>query len=344
MILNSKELTGRSKVLYQRLQEQVIGQDEANKELARATQKYYSGLSDPKRPITCLYFMGKTGCGKTKAAEVLSNFFEDSKIIKINCGEFTQSHDISKLLGAPPGYLGHNETKAFLNKSDVEEGGPNVILFDEIEKANASLFNLILSILDKGEMRLGNNELIHFYDCFIILTSNIGVEELERRRNNIGFNEEVITQSNKGNILSKSLKKKFKPELLNRIDSFITFNDLTKEDFKKILEIELAEIQFRIMTNTKINKKIFFILEESTKDWLVEESYSVEYGARNLKRNINKYIEFPLACVIDSEHLYGGDIINIKPPFEKEPDALVFEKLKVNNTKTKNKLLSVHWN
>lgn len=343
MILNSKDLTGNSKALFQRLQEQVIGQEEANMELARATQRYFSGLTDPKRPITCLYFMGKTGCGKTKSAEVLSYSFEKSKIIKINCGEYSQSHDISKLIGAPPGYIGHTETKAFLNKKEVEEGGPNVVLFDEIEKANDTLFNLILSILDKGELRLGNNELVIFKNCFIILTSNIGVDDIEKRSNAIGFSKVSLSETDKKSILEKSLKTKFRPELINRVDSFINFKELTKDDYKKILELELAELQFRIMDNKSVKKKVFFVLEESTKDWIIENSYSTEYGARALKRYINKHVEFPLSCVLQSEHLFSGDIVNIKPPKESDPDTLVFEKLKANKSKTKNKSLSVYY-
>lgn len=339
MILDSRSLNGKAKELQDHLNTVVIGQEEAIRELAISTQKYFNGLSDPKRPISCLYFAGRTGCGKTKAAEELANFFGVQKFLKVNCGEYQQSHEISKLIGSPPGYIGHSETKAFFNKREVEEYSPNVILFDEIEKATDALFNLILSILDKGEIKLGNNDVVNFKNCFIIFTSNIGVEQIKERNKTIGYLPTVMNDDEEKLLLDKSMKSKFRPEFINRLDSVIKFKTLTTSHMKSILELELAEIQYRILVSYVGTKKIFFVLNEETKDWLIEKGYSEEYGARNLKRALNKYIEVPLSCVIGSDSLESGDVIEIKSTDSKE--ELTFMKTKINKTKTRKMSINI---
>lgn len=333
MILNSKSLSGTAKELEERLNAVVVGQEEAIKELAISTQKFFNGLSDPKRPITTLFFAGKTGCGKTKAAEELSKFFGVEKFLKVNCGEFQQSHEISKLIGSPPGYIGHSETKAFFNKKDVEENIPNVILFDEVEKATDSLFHLLLSILDKGEIKLGNNDVVNFRNCFIIFTSNIGVEEVIERSKTIGFLDNKIDDEEETTLLNRSMRSKFRPEFLNRIDAIIKFNTLSPENMKKILELELSQIQYRIMTSKLNKKKVFFVMNDATKDWLIERGFSEEYGARNLKRVISKKIEIPLSCVLGDDRLQTGDVLEIKS--EDSEEDLIFEKTKIKRSKTK---------
>ena len=333
MILNSKTLTGKAKELEEKLNTVVIGQEEAIRELAIATQKFFYGLSDPSKPITTLFFAGKTGCGKTKAAEELANFFGVSKFLKVNCGEFQQSHEISKLIGSPPGYIGHSETKAFFNKKDVEESIPNVILFDEVEKATDSLFHLLLSILDKGEIKLGNNDVVSFKNTFIIMTSNVGVDSVKEREKTIGFFKNKLTEEDELDLLDTSMKSKFRPEFLNRIDKTIRFKTLTKEDMKKILELELSTIQYRIMTSRTNKKKVFFVMNDQTKDWLISEGFSEEYGARYLKRIISKEIELPLACSLGDPNLETGDVIEIK--LNEDEPGLLFSKTKLNKSKTK---------
>jgi ATP-dependent Clp protease ATP-binding subunit ClpB len=339
MILNSKSLSGKAKELEDKLNAVVIGQEEAIKELAITTQKFFNGLSDPKRPITSLFFAGKTGCGKTKAAEELAKFFGVEKFLKVNCGEFQQSHEISKLIGSPPGYIGHSETKAFFNKKDVEETVPNIILFDEVEKATDSLFHLLLSILDKGEIKLGNNDVVNFRNCFIIFTSNIGVEEVAKRSKSIGFVEDKINNSDEIDLLNKSMKAKFRPEFMNRIESVIKFNTLNTDNMKKILELELSQIQYRIMSSKMNKKKVFFVMSDDTKNKLIEEGFSEEYGARNLKRVISKKIEIPLSCVLADDRLESGDIIEIKAVVGEED--LIFEKAKIKRAKTKTLTLDI---
>jgi ATP-dependent Clp protease ATP-binding subunit ClpA len=333
MILNSKSLSGKAKDLEKELNSRVIGQEKAINELAIATQKYFNGLSDPNRTICNLFFAGKTGCGKTKVAEELAKYFGIDRLLKVNCGEFQQSHEISKLLGSPPGYIGHSETKAFFNKKDVEENKPNVILFDEIEKATDSLFNLLLSITDKAEIRLGNNDVVRFNNCFIIFTSNIGVEETNKLTKSIGFVSNKMDDNKELSMLKKTMKTKFRPEFINRIDSVINFNTLSKDNMKKILELELSNIQYRLMTSDILDKKIFFIMNEGTKNWLVERGFSEEYGARDLKRTISSKVELPLSCVLGDNRLESGDVIEIKC-VEGEED-LVFEKTSVKRKKTK---------
>jgi ATP-dependent Clp protease ATP-binding subunit ClpA len=339
MILNSKNLSGTAKELEEKLNSVIIGQKEAIKEVAITTQKFFNGLSDPNRPIATMFFAGKTGCGKTKVAEELANFFGVSRFLKVNCGEFQQSHEISKLLGSPPGYIGHSETKAFFNKKDVEDSVPNVILFDEVEKATDSLFHLLLSILDKAEVKLGNNDVVNFRNCFIIFTSNIGVEDIAERSKVIGFLDKKISNDEESSLLDKSMRSKFRPEFLNRIDSVIKFNTLSPENMKKILELELSHIQYRLMSSKMNNKKIFFILNDLTKDWLIEKGFSEEYGARNLKRVISKEIEIPLSCVLGDDRLKTGDILEIK--CTDDSDELIFERSKIK--KSKSKTLSVEF-
>lgn len=339
MILNSKNISGVAKELQEQLSSVVIGQEEAINELAISSQKFFHGLSDPNKPIISLFFAGKTGCGKTKCAEELAKFFGISKFMKVNCGEFQQSHEISKLLGSPPGYIGHSETKAFFNKKDVEQHSPNIILFDEIEKATDSMFHLILSILDKGELKLGNNDVVDFKNCYIIFTSNIGAEEITERCKRIGFLDNKIDEGEEDILLNKSMKFKFRPEFINRIDSIIRFNSLSQENIKKILELELSKIQYRIMSSKIIKKKIYFVMTDETKNWIISRGFSEEYGARNLKRIISKKIEIPLSCVLGDDRLESGDIIEIKTVDGKED--LIFNKSIFK--RTNNKSLSLEY-
>jgi len=333
MILNSKLLTGKAKELETYLNSVVIGQEAAIKELCICTQKYFSGLSNPKKPIATYFFAGKTGCGKTKAAEELASFFGVKKFIKVNCGEYQQSHEIAKLIGSPPGYLGHNETKAVFNKKDIESHVPNVILFDEIEKATDSVYNLLLSILDKAEVKLGNNETVMFNNCIIIFTSNIGVDTIKMKKKEISFLKEPILKIDEDNLLIKAMKVKFRPEFLNRLDEIIQFNSLTEEHIKCILELELTNLQSRILTNSVSDKKIFFFLNDSAKDFLIRKGFSEEYGARFLNKVISKELEFPLACVLGDPVLEPADLVEVK--LEQDGSGLFFEKTRLNKGKTK---------
>ena len=332
MILDSKKLTGKAKELEENLNKVVIGQEEAIRELSIATQRYYYGLCDSSKPISNLFFAGRSGCGKTKVAEELAKFFGVS-LMKVNCAEYQISHEISKLIGSPPGYLGHSETKAFFNKKDVETPSPNVILFDEIEKAADSLFHLLLSITDKGELKLGNNEIVSFRNCFIIMTSNIGVDLIEKQIKSIGFVKKTVDRKDEVNSLNKAMKVKFRPEFINRLDKVIKFKNLTKDDARKILELELSKIQYRIM-NSEINKKkVFFVLNDETKEWLVNKGYSDEYGARFMTKVLSKEIELPLACCIGNDVVCDGDVIELN--YNKEKDELDFIKSKLNRSKSR---------
>lgn len=333
MILNSKALTGRAKQLEMHLNSAVIGQEEAIKELCIFTQKYFSGLSNPKRPIASFFFAGKTGCGKTKVAEELANFFGVKKFLKVNCGEYQHSHEIAKLIGSPPGYLGHNETKAVFNKKDVEAHTPNIILFDEIEKATDSVYNVLLSILDKAELRLGNNEVVTFNNCMIIFTSNIGVDIIQNKKREITFVREEITKQDEKDLLSKAMKSKFRPEFLNRLDEIIQFNPLTPDHLKSILDLQLGELQNRILTNTISEKKIFFFVSDEAKSFLIKRGYSEEYGARFLNRVISKELEFPLACVLGDPELEIADLVEIV--LADDESGLSFIKTRFNKTKSK---------
>lgn len=324
MILNSKMLTGKAKELEIYLNSVVIGQEKPIQELCICTQKYFAGLCNPKKPIGVYFFAGKTGCGKTKVAEELANFFGVKKFLKINCGEYQQNHEIAKLIGSPPGYLGHNETKAAFNKKDIEAHSPNVILFDEMEKASDSLSNILLSILDKAEIRLGNNELVTFNNCIIIFTSNIGVDSAKKKKKQISFIKESINKEDEDILTIKAMKSKYRPEFINRIDEIINFNDLKPEHFRLILELELTSLQNRILTNSISEKKVFFFVDDNAKDFLIERGFSEEYGARQLNRVISKELEFPLACVLGDPKLDVADLIQVG--LEEGASSLHFQK------------------
>ena len=336
MILNSKMLTGKAKELETYLNSTVIGQEEAIKELCVCTQKYFSGLSNPRRPIAAYFFAGKTGCGKTKVAEELANFFGVKKFIKVNCGEYQHSHEIAKLVGSPPGYLGHNETKAVFNKKDVESHTPNVILFDEIEKATDAVYHLLLSILDKAEIRLGNNETVSFTNCIIVFTSNIGVDNIKSKKKEIAFVKNLVEKTDEQTLLIKAMNSKFRPEFINRLDEIIQFNSLTEEHLKTILDLQLTDLQNRILTNSITEKKIFFFLNDAAKSYLIDKGFSEEYGARFLNRVISKELEFPLACVLGDPSLDIADLVEIK--LHEDESGLFFEKTRFTKGKKSKKV------
>ena len=299
------------------LRKRIIGQDEAVTAVAQAIRKAKVGLKNPKRPVGSFVFVGQTGVGKTELAKALCEFMTGSEndLVRIDCSEFAMSHEYAKLIGAPPGYIGHNEG-GYLTES-VKNKPNGVVVFDEIEKAHEKVHNLLLQLLDEGILTDSKGETVSFRECVIILTTNIGVSDVTSEETKPGFRVaedtsakgdkklEELSHDKKAKITRKSLEKKFPPEFLNRIDDIIVFRALTKEDNLEILKIMLEEVTERV---SGLNMKLDFTTELET--FLVDKGTDLKYGARPLRRTIHRYIENPLAESILMGSFSKGDEIS----------------------------------
>ncbi|ABS60229.1 ATP-dependent Clp protease ATP-binding subunit [Fervidobacterium nodosum] len=322
--LQKLEETEREKLLKleEALHERVVGQDEAINAISRAIRRARSGLKDPRRPVGVFLFLGPTGVGKTELAKALAEYlFGDEKaLIRFDMSEYMEKFSVSRLIGAPPGYVGYEEGGTLTEK--VRRRPFSVILFDEIEKAHPDVFNLLLQIMDDGRLTDSQGHVVDFRNTIIIMTSNIGGAEIVTSRKNLGFvdNESHEREFNEmKNKVIEEVKRVFKPEFINRIDELIVFHKLTKEHIEQIIDILLKDIRARLA-----ERKITLTLSQEAKDFLVSMGYDSVYGARPLKRTIQKYIEDPL-----SEELLRGEInddseVYIVP----EDNKLVFIKQK----------------
>lgn len=290
------------------LKEKIIGQDQAVETVTRAIQRNRAGLKDPNKPIGTFLFLGPTGVGKTQLAKVLAQYMFDSpdSIIRIDMSEYMEKHAVSRLIGAPPGYVGYNEGGQLSER--VRRKPYSVVLLDEIEKAHPDIFNLLLQVLDEGRLTDSNGRHIDFRNTVLILTSNIGTKELKEFGKGLGFSNATKrdTAANSRIIIEKALKKAFTPEFLNRLDEQILFNSLTKDDIEKIIEIELKELYKRVAQvgyKLKLSKKI--------KKFVADAGFDPQYGARPLKRAIQRYIEDPLAEKIISGTVKPGGVVSL---------------------------------
>jgi ATP-dependent Clp protease ATP-binding subunit ClpC len=267
----------------------VVGQDDAVKKIVKAIQRGRVGLKDPNKPIGSFMFLGPTGVGKTQLAKVLAKYLFDSEdsLIRIDMSEYMEKFAVSRLIGAPPGYVGHDEGGQLTEK--VRRKPYSVVLLDEIEKAHPEVFNLLLQVLDDGQLTDSLGRKVNFKNTIIIMTSNTGSRQLKEFGTGVGFNtktRESKGQQESNSVIDKELKKKFAPEFLNRIDDVVMFNSLVKEDINKIISIELEKLVSRV-------QKMDFELEitEGATDYIASQGFDPEYGARPLKRAIQKYVE-----------------------------------------------------
>lgn len=300
----------------------IVGQEEAVRTVVDAVERYRAGMCDPTRPAANLLFLGPTGTGKTSVAETLAEglFGNPRACIKIDCAEYQHSHEIAKLVGSPPGYLGHRETHPLLTQKRLAEFHTDelklsILLFDEIEKASDALWNLLLGIMDKAALTTGTNEPVNFVATIIIMTSNIGAAQMAAlAEGGMGFlnpNPDAEQINAKlDNMAVQAAKRKFSPEFFNRIDSVAVFKTLTEEQIKNILQIELGKLQTRLLTNA--NTHVFLHTLKSAKERLLKEGYDKKYGARFLKRAIVRMIENPLAKLIASGQVKYNDVVLIK--------------------------------
>lgn len=304
----------------QRLKELIIGQDDAVDKVTRAIQRNRAGLKDPNKPIGTFLFLGPTGVGKTQLAKVLAQYMFDSSdnLIRIDMSEYMEKYSVSRLIGAPPGYVGYNEGGQLSER--VRHKPYSVVLLDEVEKAHPDIFNLLLQVLDEGRLTDSTGKYIDFRNTVLILTSNIGTKELKDFGSSLGFATSSNSNENEASkkIIDKALKKAFTPEFLNRLDEQVTFNRLTKEDISRIIEIELKGLYTRV---EEIGYKLK--ITPRAKRFVSEVGYDSQYGARPLKRAIQKYIEDPLAEKIISGSIKTGDTITVS--LNKEMNCTVIE-------------------
>jgi ATP-dependent Clp protease ATP-binding subunit ClpB len=305
------------------LRRKIVGQEPPISAVVELYQTFLAGLHPPGRPVANLLFLGPTGSGKTRLVEaVAETLFGDSRaVIKIDCAEFQHSHEIAKLIGSPPGYLGHRETHPLLtqealNQWHTERLRLSLVLFDEIEKASDALWQLLLGILDKATLTLGDNRRVDFSQTVIFMTSNLGATEMQGMvSGGMGFGAgapRVTTDLDRkvDKVALEAARRKFSPEFMNRIDKTVVFRTLRKEDIEAILEIELGLVQQRILSASS-SSPFLFNCTPLAREFLLNEGYDPKYGARHLKRAIERNIVFPLAKLIATEQVKLGDLVRI---------------------------------
>src|ERR1700691_387313 len=321
----------------------IVGQDEAIEQIVNIYQMYLTGMTAPGRPIGNFLFLGPTGSGKTRIVEATAeSMLKNARgVIKIDCAEFQHSHEIAKLIGSPPGYLGHRETHPLLSQEVLNQYHSDTcklsfVLFDEIEKASDALWNLLLGVLDKGTLTLGDNRKVDFSRALIFMTSNLGATEMSALVNpRVGFNGgESARQAQNGTVDDKlsgkmmrsgveAARRKFTPEIINRLDKIVTFKPLGTPELRRILDIELNMVQQRIF-NTSPDRSFVFKASDGPKDFLLQEGRDLKYGARHLKRAIERLLVQPMSNLIATDQVRGGDCVNVD--FDAVSNALTFVK------------------
>jgi ATP-dependent Clp protease ATP-binding subunit ClpB len=322
--LDPKLKCAQAQEFDERLAALIIGQENAVRSMGNLYQLFLAGMNPSNRPLGTLLFLGPTGSGKTRvveaAAEIL--FGDVNAVIKIDCAEFQHSHEIAKLVGSPPGYLGHRETSPLLTQENVdrmhtEDLKLSLILFDEIEKASDSLWQLLLGILDKATLTLGDNRRVDFSRSLIIMTSNLGAREIsELIKGRIGFAAQEQKHLDKSQIAIdekiqrtavQAASRNFSPEFMNRIDKVVVFHSLNERHLRQILDLELRSLQKRITRSART--KFFFNCSESVKELLLREGMDSRYGARHLKRSIERLLVMPISNLVASGQVHLGDSI-----------------------------------
>ena len=309
-----------------RLLSKIVGQDRAVRRIVNMYQIYLAGMNTPGRPIGNLLFLGPTGSGKTRVVEASAEilFGSPRAFIKIDCAEFQHSHEIAKLIGSPPGYLGHRETPPLLTQEALDQyqtdrARISFVLFDEIEKANDALWQLLLGILDKATLTLGDNRKVDLSKCVIFMTSNLGAVEMsEMLTGGIGFtsgvrqDDESLAEIDKKmyHIALDVAKRKFSPEFMNRIDKVVVFRTLNQQHLRQVLDIELNDVQNRIMASQS-DKQFIFRCTTEAKEFLLREGTDLKYGARHLKRAIERHLVYPISNLIATGQIGLGDVIKI---------------------------------
>ena len=325
VFLDPDQKSPRAQDFEERLSSRIVGQERAVRRMSGLYQIFLAGMNPPNRPIGTMLFLGPTGSGKTRvieaAAEVL--YGDANAVVKIDCAEFQHSHEIAKLIGSPPGYLGHRETSPMLTQENLDrmhtdEMKVSLVLFDEIEKASDSLWQLLLGILDKATLTLGDNRRVDFSKAMVIMTSNLGAREMsELISGGIGFAPGKGTKSPNDTEVDQKIyrtaveaaRRKFSPEFMNRIDKVVVFRSLKEHHLRQILDLELQAVQDRIMQSA--GTKFVFQCSETAKDMLLKEGLDFKYGARHLKRAVERFLVYPLSNLVATGQIGLGDLVHV---------------------------------
>jgi len=325
VFLDPDQKSPRAQDFEERLTARIVGQERAVRRMSGLYQIFLAGMNPPNRPIGTMLFLGPTGSGKTRvieaAAEVL--YGDTNAVVKIDCAEFQHSHEIAKLIGSPPGYLGHRETSPMLTQENLDRMHTDdlkvsLVLFDEIEKASDSLWQLLLGILDKATLTLGDNRRVDFSKAMVIMTSNLGAREMsELISGGIGFAPGKGTKMPNDNEVDQKIyrtaveaaRRKFSPEFMNRIDKVVVFRSLKEHHLRQILDLELQAVQDRIMQSA--GTKFVFQCSDSAKDMLMKEGLDFKYGARHLKRAVERFLVYPLSNLVATGQIGLGDLVHV---------------------------------
>ena len=311
------------------LHERIVSQDEAITAVPKSVRRARSGLKDPRRPIGTFLFLGPTGVGKTELAKALAEYLfgDDKSLVRFDMSEYMERFSVSRLIGAPPGYVGYDEGGTLTER--IRKRPFSVILFDEIEKAHPDTFNILLQIMDDGNLTDSQGRHVDFRNTIVIMTSNLGGEFINKTKSSIGFVESTQSEKEyeamKTSVLEE-VKRTFRPEFLNRLDEIVVFHQLTKDQIKVIIDILMRDMRKRLK-----EKNLELSLSDKAQDFLVEEGFNPVYGARPLKRALQKYVEDPLSEELLRGRFRDGDVINV----EVKNKTLVFarerdEKAEVN--------------
>jgi len=328
--LDPQKLSPEARRLKDGLVARVVGQEPAIDAVTTIHQIWRSGLSDPNRPIASFLLLGPTGTGKTRLVESLAELlFNDRRaMLKIDCAEFSHSHEIARLIGSPPGYLGHRDTPPYLSQENVDrhqtrENPVTLLLFDEIEKANDALWMLLLGILDKGALTLGTNESVDLTRCLIFLTSNVGADQFDKLHDSpLGFRTGLPFVAPDMSQVSESVleatRRIFSPEFLNRIDRRIVFNSLGAEQFKRILDLELGYVRGRVRKRLDVDLRA----TPAARRYLLEKGTNPRYGARPLRGLLESEVLFAVANLIGSGQVLEGDTVQLDA--KRDGEGLLF--------------------
>jgi ATP-dependent Clp protease ATP-binding subunit ClpA len=346
-VLDTEKRSSTACKFERALREKVVGQDQAVEALVDLYQMFCAGLQSPSRPIGNLLFLGPTGSGKTRMVEAAAEIlFGDSRaVIKVDCAEFQHSHEIAKLIGSPPGYLGHRETHPLITQealalSHRDHLKLSFLLFDEIEKASDALWQLLLGMLDKATLTLGDNRRVDLSQTIIFLTSNLGGGQIaDLVEGGMGFiqpNDKPTTGLHEKveRTAVEAARRKFSPEFMNRLDKVVVFHPLKHEDLDEVLEIELSNVQKRVLDAA--TRPFLFRITEEGRAFLLQEGTDQRYGARHLKRAIERYVVHPIARLLATAQVHQGDVLIIdrnpadkalaflRDPERRVPDASIF--------------------
>jgi ATP-dependent Clp protease ATP-binding subunit ClpB len=337
MLLDPAKLGSEAENLDKDLRRRVVGQDEAVRQIVDMYQTYLAGMATPGKPVGTLLFLGPTGAGKTHTVEAVAESVagDPLAVIKVDCAEFQHSHEIAKLVGSPPGYLGHRETHPVLSQEALDQFHTDTlklsfVLFDEIEKASDALWNLLLGILDKATLTLGDNRRVDFSRCMIFLTSNLGAAEMNAiLQPKLGFlaaQPVALNEATNDRVARSGLeaaRRRFSPEFMNRIDKTVVFRSLGKPELSLVLDLELNAVQQRLDNATGV-PSIRFTVSEQAREFLLREGVDARYGARHLKRAIELRLVRPLSNLIATHQLQDRDRLIVD--FDPAQEGLLFFK------------------